>query len=177
MSDDLPGWQTHDSEGGHIEGWPAWALHVQAFIREAATSPAPVLLVDRDFHRWPLGERATVDAFHDWALAQRQARCWLLAEDWVRVHAVHPRWLQWRQTWTHKVLCRAPADEDRDGSAWSALRPMLVQQGRLGLQMLDGDRGIAVWTRRPAVLADWWHQGDAILQRSCEATPGATLGL
>jgi hypothetical protein len=168
-------WPGGDAEGGRFEGWPAWAEHVRALLAVAAQHPADLLCLDHDFSHWPLGERGVVDSLGQWALASRHMQCTMVAMNWEHVAALHPRWVQWRTPWSHKVPCRT-LDAPEQASL-QMLRPMLILRGVLGLQLIDDNRGTAVWTRRPAELAQWWQTGDAILQRSVETLPVTTLGL
>lgn len=171
---DVP-WPGGEAEGGHLEGWAAWAEHVRALLAMAETQAASLICLDEDFEHWPLGERACVASLEQWALAHRHSQCHMLALDWSKVGRRHPRWVQWRAPWGHRVHCRQISEDEQ--SSLQVFRPLLVLQGVMGLRMLDTERGIAVWSRRPAVLAEWWHEGDAILQRSQEAMPVTTLGL
>jgi hypothetical protein len=168
-------WPGGDAEGGHLEGWAAWADYVRALLDMASMQAASMICVDEDFSHWPLGERACVASLEQWALVSKQTQCAMIARDWSEVARRHPRWVQWRTLWNHRVPCRVLLGEEQ--SSMQNPRPMLVLQGVMGLQLLDADRGTAVWSRRPSALAGWWHQCDAILQRSQEGMPVTTLGL
>lgn len=174
MDDPAP-WHDGQTDSGRLDGWGAWAAAVRRALEDAARHPADLFLFDEDYTRWPLGEKACVDAFETWALARRSGHCTLLARSWEQVPRLHPRWLRWRGPWGHRITCKALVEEEQ--SAWLLLRPTLLVRDRLGLQLLDSERGAGLWTRRAGQLAEWWQLGDAISQRSVDAMPVTTLGL
>lgn len=161
--------------GGRITGWADWASKVREVLALAADQRASLLMLDTDFTQWPLGEIACVESLEQWSLRHSQVHCTLLARDWTAFPRQHPRWLRWRGTWAHKVSCKAVAEEDI--SSLQPLRPTLVLQGVMGLQLLDTDAGVGLWSQRPAQLHEWWQFGDAISQRSAESMPVTTVGL
>ncbi len=165
-----------ETEGGRIEGWTDWAERVREVLALAGEQPASLMMIDEDFAHWPLGEIASVQALERWSLASsRGMRCSLLAHTWDDFARRHPRWLRWRATWAHKVECRGWQQEEL--SSMLMPKPTLILQGTMGLQMLDAEHGIGLWSRRPATLAGWWQLGDAISQRSVETMPVTTAGL
>jgi hypothetical protein len=168
-------WDAGAAEGGHFEGWPAWVDHVRALLELAATRPEPLFCLDQDFSHWPLGEAGCVAALSQWVQGHPRAQCTMMASDWSRVAAQHPRWVSWRAPWGHRVLCRSPQPDE--GGCTQEIHALIVLRGVLGLQVLDSERCIAVWSRKPQVLSRWWQQGDVILQRSQDAMPITTLGL
>lgn len=164
-----------DSTGGRIEGWADWSGRVREVLALAAKAPASLLMLDINFDRWPLGEVACVQCFEQWALNHRHGHCTLVAQDWRNFAQHHPRWLRWRAAWSHKVHCKSIPEEEL--SSLQSLRPILVLEGGMGVQMLDPESGRGLWSRRPSTLMDWWRLGDAISQRSIEAMPVTTVGL
>lgn len=166
--------QAHDS--GRLDGWTAWSQAVQGALALGASSGSALLLMDEDYSHWPLGEPGAVEALAQWVLGSgRHVTCTLLARDWQGVARQHPRWVRWRAPWAHRVVCRQVPEDEL--TSLQALRPTLVVQGRLGLQLLDTEHGVGQWTRRAATLSEWWQLGDAISQRSIDAMPITTLGL
>lgn len=168
-------WSDPAHDSGRLDGWGAWSDAVRAALAEAAARPASLMMFDEDYAHWPLGERACVEALAQWALGGRALHCTMLASDWQHVPKQHPRWLRWRVSWAHKLSCKVlPEDEQ---SALQSARPMLVIEGRLGIQLLDAEHGTGLWSRVPSTLREWWQAGDAISQRSIDAMPATTLGL
>lgn len=64
-----------------------------------------ITLSDPDFADWPLGERAVVDALNRWARRGRTMK--LLARHYDQLRLLHPRFVQWRVTWSHLIEARA----------------------------------------------------------------------
>ena len=157
---------------GRITSWRDFEDRIRAGMAAAATHAADLTMVDASFQHWPLGQRAVVEAFHQWGLHDRAGRCTLLAADYGAFPRTHPLWLQWRAPWAHRVHClRAPEE------LCASLQPMWLLHGTLGLRLHDSDHGIGVWTRSPGLLAEWLTEADVILQRSEPAMPPTTLGL
>ena len=157
---------------GRIDGWRDFGDRLRAALAMGATEPADWRLCDPDFVQWPLGERAIVEVLQQGALAHPLTRLTLLAARFEAFPRKHPRWLAWRQDWSHRVRCLQANEEDAP-----QLRPMLLWPGRLGLRVLDGLSGRGVWSTDPATLHVWLADFDVISQRSAEAMPGTTLGL
>ncbi len=69
-----------------IEGWPemVWS--------------------DPNYLDWPLREREVVEALHQWAGSGRKLV--MLAAQYEDVRRFHPRFVTWRGTWDHLVVCR-----------------------------------------------------------------------
>jgi len=64
-----------------------------------------ITLSDPDFADWPLGERAVVDALNRWARRGRTLK--MLARHYDPLRLQHPRFVQWRVTWSHLVEAHA----------------------------------------------------------------------
>ncbi|HYR25823.1 MAG TPA: hypothetical protein VEQ09_08330 [Aquabacterium sp.] len=157
---------------GRISSWRDFSDRVSAAMAMVATDPVDITLSDPDFSHWPLGQRGVMDAFQQWTLAAKGLSCRVLAGSFDAVPVQHPRWAAWRTTWAHRVHCwQAPPE------LVSAIRPMLVLHGRLGLRLSETRTGVGIWTRDPGVLLDWLSEFDVISQRSSEAMPPTTLGL
>lgn len=157
---------------GRISSWRDFEDRFGAAMAMAATQARELTLVDSDFVHWPIGRRSVMEAFHQWGLASRMTRCRLLAATYDAFPRQHPLWVAWRGHWAHRVQCHeAPAD------LASALQPMVIVHGCLGLRLIDPLHGTGVWTRDEGSLAVWLTEVDVILQRSHEAMPPTTLGL
>lgn len=157
---------------GRIEGWQDFEDRLRAGLAMGITEPADWRLSDPDFAQWPLGERAIVEVLQQGVLAHPRTSLTLLAARFEAFARQHPRWLAWRQGWSHRVRCLQANDEDAP-----QLRPMLLWPGRLGLRLLDPLTGRGVWSTDPATLHVWQADFDVISQRSTEAMPSTTLGL
>jgi hypothetical protein len=153
-----------------FEGYESFREQVRATLARAAEQGwREVILCGADFLDWPLGERTVVESLTAWA--QTGTRLTLLARHFNEVARQHPRWVNWRRTWGHKVECRACAKADAfDLSsaiwtpAWFVLRNDLVRHAGLA----GADPG---WrTVLEQQLQDW-------LGRSASAFPVTTLGL
>src|SRR5437762_3131748 len=63
---------------------------------------------DVDFVDWPLNEPALIDALTRWARPHH--RLLLLAQHYDEIQRRHPRFVQWRRTWSHVVDARSPTE-------------------------------------------------------------------
>lgn len=158
--------------GGRIEGWRDFGDRFRAALAMGTTEAADWRLCDPDFTQWPLGERAVVEALQEGMLVHPRTRLTLLAARFEAFPRLHPRWLRWRQPWSHRVHCLQACEDEAP-----QLRPMLLWPGRVGLRLLDGLSGRGVWSTDPATLLMWQADFDVISQRSTEAMPSTTLGL
>lgn len=159
-------------QSGQISSWRDFQDRVRAVMAMAATQAADLTLVDIDFVHWPLGERSVMEAFSQWGLLSKGTHCELLAAQYDAFPRLHPRWVTWRGTWSHRVRCWQVTDE-----MVSSLSPMLIVHGCIGLRLREPLHGAGVWTREVGVLRTWLSEIDVISQRSHEALPPTTLGL
>ncbi len=167
---DEPRHAAHPS--GRIDGWRDFEDRLRAALAMGTTEPVDWRLSDPDFAQWPLGERAIVEVLQQAALAHPRTSLTLLAARFDAFPRCHPRWLAWRQDWSHRVRCLQANEEDAP-----RLRPMLLWPGRLGLRLLETVSGRGVWSSDPATLHVWQTDFDVISQRSGEAMPSTILGL
>ncbi|WP_294638913.1 hypothetical protein [uncultured Aquabacterium sp.] len=159
-------------ETGRIEGWRGAEDRFRAAMALAAAQALDVWLADAHFAHWPLGERAVMETWHQWALAGGRRHATLLAARYDDLPGRHPRWVAWRTTWAHRVACREAHEGLKDEV------PTLVIVGDvLAVKVLDPLRGTGLWTRDPVRIGEWRAELDVILQRSSEALPPTTLGL
>ena len=144
---------------------------VRAALAEAAVAGWRELwLCDPDFAHWPLGEPDMIDSLTRWAGGQ--CKLTLLALHYGELARRHPRWVQWRRQWAHRVECRALPDLRPDD-----LPVMLHARGALTLHLFDPLRYRGQVSSAVADDLRAREQIDAILQRSTEAFPATTLGL
>ena len=155
---------------GRFEGRVAFAALVRRVLAQAAREGWPILLLsDPDFADWPLGERTVVETLNAWA--GRGRRLQLLARDFSSVRLQHPRFCQWRVTWSHVVEAQVwtAAEPDEVPSAIWSQGWVLERMDRLRCTGVSGSEGV----RRVALrerLDQAWHQGGP-------GFPATTLGL
>lgn len=158
---------------GRFEGRVAF----QQGLREALAAVAQgehrdVWLSDHDFAQWPLGERAVVESFNQWALGNHHGRCVLLGAHFDAFARVHPRWVEWRQLWSHRVLCLQAPDE-----AIADIPSALLVPGLVSVELFDRDHCRGLISRDPLRWTELKERIDAISQRSSETFPPTTIGL
>jgi hypothetical protein len=90
---------------GRFSGRQAFAaLLLQALQTAAAQGWREMIFCDPTFEDWPLGERPVAVALHEWSRSGRQMT--LLAHDYQELQRRHARFVTWRKTWAHIILCR-----------------------------------------------------------------------
>lgn len=149
----------------------------EAALKEAlgriASAPRAreVFLCDADYADWPLGERAVVDLFEAWAMSHR--RLVMIACSFDDLARRHPRWVSWRQRWSHVVDCRLLTDIEAPAC------PSLLHAPEVcTLRLFDVQRHRGAYSEGDdevdrAVRADF----DVLSQRSEPGFPVTTLGL
>jgi hypothetical protein len=167
----MPGYWVRSLPQGRFAGRESFRQHVRDALAWAAHEGWPELVLsDPDFHDWPLGERAVEQSLHAWARAGRQ--CTVLAADFGAVQRLHARFVQWRGTWSHIVVCRKAAGaqpQEVPSAIWS---PGWV------LHRIDVPRCVGMAGPEPdhrvllrQSLDEW------LLRRSSPGFPATTLGL
>lgn len=155
---------------GRFEGREAFAQLVRdALACAAAEGWRELVLCDAGFADWPLGERAVAESLQAWSAGGR--RCILLARRYDDVPRLHPRFVAWRQSWSHIIEARGCPFADPlelPSAIWS---PAWVMR-RLDVERSHGMAGVEP-ERRVAIreLIDAW------LQKSSPAFAATTLGL
>lgn len=166
--DELPAAQTLPE--GQLSGRRVFVdLVRQAFVTAAREGWPRLVLCDADFADWPLGEREVVASLNAWSARGRSLQ--LLAREYGTLRQMHPRFVQWRVTWSHLVEAHSCASVSKDDL------PSLLWSPAWTLQRLDAQRGTLVASRsaeRRVALQEqvqqWWHKGTP-------AFPASTLGL
>lgn len=124
---------------------------------------------DDDFDDWPLGERELVQSLQAWGRTGRKLT--MLAKNYDAIVRRHPRFVTWRQTFSHLIDCRA----DRSGASDvlpSALWSSVWVFERLDIEHCSGMAGTEA--ARQVALKERLHER---LLRSSPAFPASTLGL
>ncbi len=148
-----------------------WHMALRAALADAANHGARELwLCDNDFADWPLGERAVVETFAQWAAINR--RVTLVARHFDDVARRHARWVEWRRTWSHIVTCRTN-NELPTGEFPSVLVALSTVTVRLSDTVhhrgrIAHEKGEELRCREIV---------DAVLQRSEEGFPATVTGL
>ena len=102
---------------GRIDGWRDFEDRLRAALAMGSTEPADWRLSDPDFGQWPLGERALVEVLQQGVLAHPRTHLTVLAARFDEFPRKHPRWLAWRQNWSHRVRCLQANEEDASQQA------------------------------------------------------------
>ena len=147
----------------------------QQLVRDAIATAArdgwqEIFISDANFHDWPLGERAVVEALQDWARSGR--RFTMLACSYDDVIRRHARFVRWRATWDHIITCRRSLSADPldlPSALWS---PQWV------LHRLDPERCVGV-TGSEADRRVLLHEtlNEWVRSKSAPGFPTTTLGL
>jgi len=140
-------------------------------LAEAAQRGSPELwLCDQTFADWPLGERAVIANLEQWALSRRKLT--LIARHFDEVGRRHPRWVEWRRTWSHIVSCRANPEFERE-----EFPVLLLAAGTVSVQLSNQEHYRGRTSHDKADEIHCRELVDAVLQRSEEAFPATTTGL
>ncbi len=144
---------------------------VKSVVGAAVEGRRDIVWVDNDFADWPLDDTHLLDAMTRWA-RRPERNFMMLARRFDDVARRHPRFTQWRRTWSHRVVCRsAPELSEQE-------MPTLMLAGDLySLQLLNKQRWHGRWLDDEADFKAWREVVDAILQRSEVDFPANNLGL
>ena len=141
----------------------------RAFRAAANQGWREIIICDADFADWPLGERAVTSALGDWSRTGRKLI--MIARSFDAVTRRHPRFVTWRQTWSHIVECRGSASGPSETLPSAMWTPDWVFE-RLDLERSAGYSGREA-TRRLALRESLNER----LLKSAPAFPATTLGL
>lgn len=141
-----------------------------ALAEAAAQGCREIWLCDNDFSDWPIGERAVVESFAQWAGSHR--RLTLLARSFDEVTRRHPRWVEWRRQWSHIVQCRSNNELEA-----GQMPSLLLATGLSSLHLVDPVNYRGRLSHDAADAVRCRELIDAVLQRSEEAFPATTTGL
>ena len=161
-------------ESGLPEGRFSGRTEFADLIRRAFQAAAnqgwrEIIICDGNFEDWPLGERAVTSALGDWSRTGRKLI--MIARSYDAVTRRHPRFVSWRQTWSHIVECRGSASGPSETLPSAMWTPDWVFE-RLDLERSAGYSGREA-TRRVALRESLNER----LLKSAPAFSATTLGL
>lgn len=160
-----------EGDAGRIDSRDGFHRALLAALDEAADAgSAELWLCDPDFDAWPLGRPAMVDALGRWVGSRRRLR--LIAADYQGLPRRHPRWMAWRQQWSHVVQCLAVHEE-----LVARVPTLLLVPGRVAVRLHDRERHRGRVERAATDLLRAGELIDALSQRADESLPVTTLGL
>ena len=140
-----------------------------ALARAAADGWKHIILCDRNFEDWPLGERAVAESLQQWSRSGRKLV--MLAGTYDEVQRRHARFVAWRRTWAHIIDCRrnaALAADDFPSALWS---PVWI------FHRLDQERCTGVAGPEAARRVLLKERLEECLRLSSPAFPATTLGI
>ena len=155
---------------GRFEGREAFRQHVRDALACAAREGwREIILSDADFHDWPLGERAVIDALGAWARSGRTLV--MLARSYDEVIRHHARFVTWRRTWAHIIDCRRCAKAD------PVELPSVLWSPGWVLRRLDAERSTEICSTEPEARLHVRESLEEWLGQSAPGFPAGTLGL
>jgi len=141
----------------------------RAFLVAATQGWREIIICDADFEDWPLGERAVISALGEWSRTGRKLT--IIARDYSAVTRRHPRFVTWRQTWSHIVDCRGSA------LAPSETLPSAMWTPNWVFERLDLERSVGYSGHEAARRVALKERLNERLLKSLPAFPATTLGL
>lgn len=155
---------------GRLQGRQVFVDTVrQAFEVAAGQGWNHITLSDPDFADWPLGERAVVDALNRWAHRGRTLK--MLAHNYDQLRLLHPRFVQWRVTWSHLIEAHACP------GASGAELPSALASPVWTLERLDPLRNMLVASRDAERRVALRERVNECWLKSVPAFPASQLGL
>ena len=157
--------------GGRFEGRAAFDYQVLHFLQRAADEGWPELVVaDPDFADWPWGTAAAMELLNRWARQGRQMT--VLAYRFDALPRRHPRWVQWRTTWDHKLQCRKLLARD------VSRVPSALWSPQWAVRRLDVERCVGMASaERPEIVKLGEELQEWVKHQSTPAFPASVLGL
>lgn len=123
-----------------------------------------------DFASWPLSDASLLTSLSGFLrLPGRQIV--LLSQDFDVVKRVHPRFVAWRQVWSHGVVARRPVDDS------TVLPWMLLADRALALELTDPEHWLGTWRRQPLERQAAIEKVEGLMRRTEAAFPVNVLGL
>ena len=155
---------------GTFSGPSEFAQRIREFIAAAAVQKWPHMVwSDVDFEDWPLRERAVAEALNAWAGPGR--RLTMIAKRYNQVTILHPRFVQWRGTWSHLVDCRVVKHLDDSEMPSALVGPEWFLHRR------ESTRSIGICGLEPRGRVELTELLDECNRQSSPGFPATTLGL
>ncbi len=155
---------------GGFAGLGEFAQHVRDMIQVAAQQQWPRMVwSDVNFEDWPLREKAVVYALNAWAGPGRQLI--MLAKRYNQVPLLHPRFAQWRGTWSHLVDCRVVKHLDDSEIPSAMLGPEWFIHRR------DMARSVGICSQEVRSRIELTELLEECRRQSSPGFPATTLGL
>lgn len=156
---------------GYFESRAAFVESVRRCLAAVAAQGAnEVWICDADFADWPFNDVEVIDDLTRWCRPARMFN--VLASDYSVLARRCPRWVEWRQRWSHLVRCRAPEE-----SRAVALPTLLVAPGVATVRLFDHRLFKGEVSLEASAARREMETLDALLQRSVDSFPAHTLGL
>ena len=141
----------------------------RAFQAAANQGWREIIICDADFADWPLGERAVTSALGDWSRTGRKLT--MIARSYDALTRRHPRFITWRQTWSHIVECRGSASGPSENLPSALWTPGWV------FERLDIERSVGYCGHEPSRRLALRESLNERLLKSVPAFAATTLGL
>jgi len=155
---------------GKFAGPLEFAQAVRAMIDMAAQQQwSRMVWCDVNFEGWPLRERAVIESLNAWAGPGRQLL--LLAKSFQLVPVLHPRFAQWRGTWSHLVECRV-VKHLGDSEV-----PSVILGPAWYLRRTDVLRSVGICSQEVRNRIELTELLDEVKKQSAPGFPVTTLGL
>lgn len=155
---------------GGFAGPGEFAQQVRNMIHVAAHEQWPRMVwSDVNFEEWPLREKAVVEALNAWAGPGRQLT--MLAKRYNQVPLLHPRFAQWRGTWSHLVDCRVVKHLDDSEIPSAVLGPEWFIHRR------DMTRSVGICSQEVRSRIELTELLEECRRQSSPGFPATTLGL
>jgi hypothetical protein len=141
----------------------------QVFAAAAGQGWREIILCDRSFEDWPLGERSVVESLQAWCKSGRHIT--LLARRFDTLIATHHRFVAWRRQWSHIIEARAVPSasvEEFPSVIWTPtwVASRLAPELSRGVASTEANRRLVLREE----LNEWLH-------KSSPSFPATTLGL
>lgn len=155
---------------GRFHGPGEFAENIRlAFATAAAQGWPEIIMADRSFEDWPLGERVVAQSLNAWSKSGRKLT--ILAKSYDEVLRRHARFVTWRRTWAHIINSRVNTSLSADDFPSALWSPVWTCQ-RLDLQRCTGMAGFEA--ERRIVLRE---RLDECMRHSTPAFPATILGI
>ena len=155
---------------GHFVGREAFRQQLRDSLQGAARDGwSQLILCDAGFEDWPLNEKSVADSLQAWARSGRTLT--VVATQYDGVVRQHPRFVNWRRTWSHIVdsrICRQIDAVNFPTVLWS---PHWV------VQRLDTVHGSGIAGSEPERIVQIREMLQELLKVSAPGFPATTLGL